>query len=212
GEHLAALVRAIPDPSDVLWAGSGGLALGEAYPGPCAGDAGAALDPSRRVLTVVGSVNEVSRGQLRRLADLAGVVPVPLDSGAVCAGDARAAGESVAATALKLLGEGRDVALFSTCGKEVDAALKWHGVDRAAAGLVAEALAGVVAELAEGEAFDALVLTGGDTAMNVARRLGASGVLLRGEVEAGVPFGELIGPRPYRVVTKAGGFGGRRPW
>jgi uncharacterized protein YgbK (DUF1537 family) len=26
-------------------------------------------------------------------------------------------------------------------------------------------------------------------------------------VEPGIPVGTLIGPRPYRVVTKAGGFG-----
>nr|MDQ3378312.1 hypothetical protein [Actinomycetota bacterium] len=62
--------------------------------------------------------------------------------------------------------------------------------------------------LAGDGAFDALVLTGGSTAMGVARRLGASGIKLVGEVEAGVPVGALIGPRPYRVVTKAGGFGG----
>lgn len=211
GEHLDALVSAVPDPSEVLWAGSGGLALalGDAYPGPHSGGAGKTLAPARRVLTVVGSVNEVSRGQLRRLADLPGIVPVPLDSGGVCAGDARGAEERAAATARELLGEGRSVVLFSTSGEKVDATLGWHGVDRgAAAGLLAEALAGVVAELAEGESFDALVLTGGDTAVNVARRLGASGILLRGEVEAGVPFGELICPQPYRVVTKAGGFGG----
>jgi uncharacterized protein YgbK (DUF1537 family) len=32
--------------------------------------------------------------------------------------------------------------------------------------------------------------------------------MLQGEVDAGVPLGILIGPRPYPVVTKAGGFGG----
>ena len=51
-------------------------------------------------------------------------------------------------------------------------------------------------------------MTGGATAVGVARRLGATGILLGGEVEAGVPVGTLIGPRPYPVVTKAGGFGG----
>jgi uncharacterized protein YgbK (DUF1537 family) len=65
----------------------------------------------------------------------------------------------------------------------------------------------VVAGLSKDELFDALVLTGGDTAVGVAQRLGATGVLLEGEVEPGVPVGTLIGPRPYRVVTKAGGFG-----
>ena len=51
-------------------------------------------------------------------------------------------------------------------------------------------------------------MTGGATAVGVARRLGATGIELEGEVEAGVPVGALIGPNPYPVVTKAGGFGG----
>ena len=76
-----------------------------------------------------------------------------------------------------------------------------------AARRVAEALAEVVTGLSKEEAFDALVLTGGDTAVRVAQRLGATGVLLQGEIEPGVPVGSLIGPKPYRVVTKAGGFG-----
>jgi uncharacterized protein YgbK (DUF1537 family) len=51
------------------------------------------------------------------------------------------------------------------------------------------------------------VLTGGETAVGVARRLGAVGIRLEEEVEPGTPTGSLIGPSPYRVVTKAGGFG-----
>ena len=52
-----------------------------------------------------------------------------------------------------------------------------------------------------------LVLTGGDTALAVARRLGATGLRVEDEIEAGVPIGRLLGPHPYRIVTKAGGFG-----
>ncbi|HEV8045994.1 MAG TPA: nucleotide-binding domain containing protein, partial [Rubrobacter sp.] len=62
--------------------------------------------------------------------------------------------------------------------------------------------------LSEEELFEGLVLTGGATAVGVARRLGATGIRLQGEVEKGVPMGTLIGPSPYPVVTKAGGFGG----
>jgi uncharacterized protein YgbK (DUF1537 family) len=72
---------------------------------------------------------------------------------------------------------------------------------------IVRALAEVVAGLSEEGRFDALVLTGGDTAVRVARGLGASGIMLHEELETGVPVGTLIGPRPYRVVTKAGGFG-----
>ena len=74
-------------------------------------------------------------------------------------------------------------------------------------GSVVETLAQVAADLEREELFDALVLTGGDTAVGVARRLGAVGIQLEGEVEPGIPVGTLIGSSPYRVVTKAGSFG-----
>jgi uncharacterized protein YgbK (DUF1537 family) len=73
---------------------------------------------------------------------------------------------------------------------------------------VVRSLAEVAARLCGQGLFDALVMTGGSTAVRVALRLDASGIRLGGEVEAGVPWGTLIGPNPYRVVTKAGGFGG----
>ena len=79
--------------------------------------------------------------------------------------------------------------------------------DASGAGSFVGALAEVVAGLSEEGLFDALVLTGGETALGVARRLGAVGIRLEGEVEPGIPEGDLIGPSPYRVVTKAGGFG-----
>lgn len=72
---------------------------------------------------------------------------------------------------------------------------------------VPDALAEVVARLSDENLFDALILTGGDTAVRVASALGATGITLEREVEPGVPVGSLIGPRSYRVVTKAGGFG-----
>jgi uncharacterized protein YgbK (DUF1537 family) len=103
----------------------------------------------------------------------------------------------------------RGVVLHSAVGEEVDRALREGPVSGdEVSGRVADALAEVVAGLSGEDLFGALVLTGGDTAVRVARELGATGILLGGEVEAGVPIGTLIGPRPYPVVTKAGGFGG----
>src|ERR671916_312065 len=57
-EDLEALARAVPDPHEVLWAGSAGLALalGSVYPGPRAQTAPAAPAPARNVLVVVGSL------------------------------------------------------------------------------------------------------------------------------------------------------------
>ena len=188
-EDLEALVRAVPDPSEVLWAGSAGLAisLGRVYPGPRAGETPPPPAPARRVLVVVGSLSGVARGQLRSLKER-GHALVPVAAGGT-------SGEALEPARAALVGGGC-AALHSS-------------EDRGAsdAGAFVEALAGVVATLSEEGLFDALVLTGGDTAVGVARRLGAGGIRLEGEVEAGIPVGTLIGPKPYRVVTKAGAFG-----
>ena len=54
-----------------------------------------------------------------------------------------------------------------------------------------------------------LVIAGGDTAFDVLRSLGASSIDVLGEVETGVPYGQLNGGIAHGVtlVTKAGGFG-----
>jgi uncharacterized protein YgbK (DUF1537 family) len=189
-EDLKALVRAVPDPSRVLWTGSAGLAfaLGSVYPGPHAGTAPAAPAPTHRVLVVVGSLSEVARRQLRSLAEEYEAVPV-------AAGRFGVNEEALEATRVGLSG-GVCAAVHSAVER-----------DASGAGSFVEALAEVVASLSAEGLFDALVLTGGETAVGVARRLGAVGIRLEEEVESGIPTGSLIGPSPYRVVTKAGGFG-----
>jgi D-threonate/D-erythronate kinase len=184
---LEALVRAVPDPGAVLWAGSAGLALalGEVYPGPHAGTEPAPPAPVRRVLVVVGSLSGVSRKQMLALED------------GGCAATLVRAGGGALETVRAALSEGACAAIYSP--EERDPA--------GAGGALVEALAEVAAALAADGLFDALVLTGGETAVGVSRRLGAVGIRLEGEVSPGVPAGYLIGPRPWRVVTKAGGFG-----
>lgn len=56
---------------------------------------------------------------------------------------------------------------------------------------------------------DALVLTGGDTALFAAQTLGAHSILLQGEFAAGIPYGTIEGGDAHgrTVVTKSGGFG-----
>jgi D-threonate/D-erythronate kinase len=183
---LKVLVRAVSDPARVLWAGSAGLAfaLGSVYPGPGAGDTDESGAPVRPVLVVVGSLSGVAREQVRRLVQEYGDISVEAGGG-----------EAVAAA--------RDALSGATCAV-VHSPEKEDASGEAVLGSLAE----VVGRLSEENLFGGLILTGGATAVGVARRLGATGILLRGEVEAGVPAGTLIGPRPYPVVTKAGGFGG----
>jgi D-threonate/D-erythronate kinase len=184
---LEALVRAVPDPARVLWAGSAGLAaaIGSVYPGPRAGDEDERRAPARPVLVVVGSLSGIAREQVRRLVEVYGDVSV------------EAAGKDAVVAAGEVLSGG-------TC------AVVHSPEERNASGeAVIGTLAGVVGRLSEERLFGGLIMTGGATAVGVARRLGATGIKLEGEVEAGVPVGALIGPNPYPVVTKAGGFGGQ---
>src|SRR5215213_7691815 len=188
---LEALVRAVPDHARVLWAGSAGLALalGSVYPGPCAGTAGVQRAPVRTVLVVVGSLSGVAREQVRRLVGEYGNVDIP-----VGVGEADAVQEAVE-TAREALAGGACAVVRSP-------------EERSTSGeSVLGELTEVAALLSEEGLFEGMVLTGGATAVGVARRLGAAGIRLEGEVEAGIPMGALIGPRPYPVVTKAGGFG-----
>lgn len=189
-EDLEALVRAVPDPSAVLWAGSAGLAgaLGAVYPGPHADDKPPSRPPARDVLVVVGSLSGVVREQLRRLEDERGHAGFPLPAGEP------GVVENAVREARAALAADRCAAL---CSDE----------ERGSSEGVVEVLAEAVGLLSDEGHFETLVLTGGDTAVGVARRLGAGGIRLEGEIESGVPVGTLIGPRPYRVVTKAGGFG-----
>jgi D-threonate/D-erythronate kinase len=192
-EDLEALVRAVADPSEVLWAGSAGLALALAnvYPGPHAGTTPASPAPVRGVLVVVGSLSGVARGQLRSLSEGYGcrAVSVAGEPGEL---------EEVLGLAREALLEGACVVVHSAEKRDPSGA----------AGSVVGALAEVAVGLSEEGLIDALVLTGGETAVGVGRRLGAVGIRLEGEVEPGIPVGTLIGPSPYRVVTKAGAFGG----
>ncbi|MGH3088756.1 MAG: four-carbon acid sugar kinase family protein [Rubrobacteraceae bacterium] len=202
--HLEALVRAAPDPSSVLWAGSAGLAaaIGAVYPGPGVGGRTEPPSSASGVLVVVGSVHEVAREQLRRLVSGAEIEAVPLDASEVAEGRAAEAVERAFIAALASFEEGKSVALHSTIGEASDRASDDISVR------VADALAEVAVEFSKTGSLEALVLTGGDTAVRVARKLGGRGILIEREIEPGVPAGALVGTRPYRVVTKAGGFGG----
>jgi D-threonate/D-erythronate kinase len=189
---LEALVRAVPDPDRALWAGSAGLALalGSVYPGPCAGTVGVQRAPVRPVLVVVGSLSGVAREQVRRLVEAYGEVDVPVHGK-----ESNAVQKAIEAARRALAG--------GTC------AVVHSPEERVASSeSVLGELAEVAALLSEEGLFEGLVLTGGATAVGVAQRFGASGIRLEGEVETGVPMGVLVGPRPYPVVTKAGGFGG----
>jgi len=202
---LAALVRGVPDPADVLWVGSAGLAgaLAACHPGPqppapCSAARATAGAP---VLAAIGSAHPATTAQVARLAARPDVAEVPLSVDLLARGDHAEAVAAVVEDAARALAHGRSVVVHMAAapGPPRHADLADH---------IPRALAAVAERLAAAAELGGLVLSGGETAVCVGRALGARGLLLDEELEPGVPVGRLLGPRPFRVVTKAGGFGG----
>jgi uncharacterized protein YgbK (DUF1537 family) len=78
-----------------------------------------------------------------------------------------------------------------------------------ASATLSEFLGRCARDLTRQSRLGALVLCGGDIAVATCRALRADGIILGGEVQAGVPWGRLVGGEypNMPVVTKAGGFG-----
>ncbi len=196
---LDRVVAQVDDPRTVLWVGSAGLAKALARnlrrlapPTRRADDDGsdgsrAVREPSRRrVLVVVGSLHPASRQQASRLGAVIG--------GPIVVRDASL--DAVEATARTL--------------KEHGTALLYRPDEHIGTDLVPDLLADVTARLAGRAAFDALVVTGGQSARAVLLRLGARSIELLGEPEPGVALGSLDRPAALPVILKAGGFGDER--
>lgn len=93
--------------------------------------------------------------------------------------------------------------------EQVKAWAKQHGeTAETAAAVIAQGLGSLVNASMEKHPFDAVVMTGGDTAKAICGRLGIADLELKVEVEAGLPLGVANWQgKDISVITKAGGFG-----
>jgi uncharacterized protein YgbK (DUF1537 family) len=143
-------------------------------------------------LVVVGTRNQVAADQLLRAHGELGMPILNLEAEKLDT-------EEVLKEAAGLIDEGKGLAISSTFSQYMPA------LKQSIPGIMAEMATGILAS----HRFAGLFLSGGDIALEVCRRLQASAIQVHGEVEPGVPAGELMdGQFPgMRVVTKAGGFG-----
>ena len=151
-------------------------------------------------LAVVGTRNQVAANQLLKVKDELGLPILNLAVERFTQNDMMAENiGDILAEAEQLFGQGRGLALSSTFSQYAPA------LKHALPSLLAEAAAGLLAA----RRFAGLFLSGGDIAVEVCRKLQVSAIRVIGEVEPGVPAGELVGGQHQgmRVVTKAGGFG-----
>ena len=186
-----------------LLCGSGGLAreLHVLLAGvPKMGGLQTKKQPAGPALVVVGTRNQVAGSQLTRAHDELGIPILNLETDKlnteeILSGRPGRVLKEVGA----LIGKGKSIAISSTFSKYVP------DLKQAMAAVMAEIIAGVLAT----HKFAGIFLSGGDIALEVCRRVQVSAIQVNGEIEPGVPAGELIGGRYQgrRVVTKAGGFG-----
>lgn len=196
-----------------LYVGSAGLAS------PLAARMGKSVASSGPVLAVVGSVNPVSRGQLKLLQQ-AGMGMFLVTAEELLADDA-AWSVALSARAAELaayLGEGKDMAVATPGNREEVESIIARGAslglgnrtltERIAA-RTTEVAYKAVQSLGLHTSISGLILTGGDIAQAMLEHLGARGINLITEVSPGIPAGSLNGPgvEGLKVVTKAGGFG-----
>lgn len=74
---------------------------------------------------------------------------------------------------------------------------------------IVEVLGRVAYKIVKSNKVAGLVLTGGETALSVCKKLNSWGIVLRNEVLPGIPVGELIGGEfeGLNIISKAGSFG-----
>ncbi len=204
-DDLLTLVQMVPHPERILWAGSAGLAdaLSRTLTKSVPLAVPSTPHPGKRVrvLAVVGSVSTTSREQLAYLVAAEGAERIVLQPLGLSPEEVEAEVTRVVSQAGKALEREQTVALTTPATAPEGANLNIY------ARVLVTAMADAVARLSSLGLFDALVMTGGDTAVHIARALAAQGVFLKREIEPGIPLGVFIGASPYPVVTKAGAFG-----
>ncbi|MBV8090371.1 MAG: four-carbon acid sugar kinase family protein [Alphaproteobacteria bacterium] len=160
---------------------------------PISGSGPAARAP---LLFVVGSMSQVSREQLLRLANESGVRVLTVSPATLRAGPGAVPWEEARRLMDEALRGSDDVALALDLGE---------GINLGESAYLSGALAQFLLPLAW--RFSGLFCTGGETARALLTAAGAVGIRLVGEVEPGVPLGTMEGWHNLPIVTKAGAFG-----
>lgn len=197
---------------NVVWSGSAGLAN---HLGIKNQRNKIAIPKSNHpVLTVVGSVNPKTRKQLDMLLTEPNVMGVKLQAHHVVSDEETMEKEVQQAykQAIEGIHKQQHIVLYSSgAHDEIKLAVeagKQHGLTASAVSdHISKVLGNTASRLVQNTKIDRIILTGGDTARQFSSSFGADHFELIDEVEAGVPFGLLMGPKIIYAVTKAGGFG-----
>lgn len=163
------------------------------------------------VLVVAGSMSEVTQNQLKLLKGDSSVHGIEVDPITIFENNTISK-QKVLHEVEQHIKDNKDIVLYSgSSSVQVDHAFSYgkkKGLSKSEmSDKISEQLGQLAAEVIEANQVESLVLTGGDTAINVCRAIGAVGMELIEEIEPGIPLGKLRGSHSLYVVTKAGAFG-----
>jgi uncharacterized protein YgbK (DUF1537 family) len=165
-------------------------------------------------IVIAGSVNKITVNQAEFAAVELKLQIIDIDINKILAGDTEIEKRRISDLSKKGISSGDDL-IIRTISPD-DSVKKWidvgkeHGLnDLLISNKIAIFLGELARELIENNKLKGIVLSGGDTAINVLQALKISGILVENEILHGIPYGHFNNEK-YRdllVVTKAGGFG-----
>ncbi|MEM2926145.1 MAG: four-carbon acid sugar kinase family protein [Candidatus Bathyarchaeia archaeon] len=168
------------------------------------------LAKPKPALIVSGSLNPVSLKQIRHLKEQPRTEVLEV----LFIGDLRRAEQKLLVKeGVEALRRNHHLIVTTTSS---DGSLDGSGVapnsldtERCKGRIITKYLGLIVEEILRHQKPSGLILSGGETAFQVLKALGASALILDGEVETGIPIGKVLGGRyeGLKVIVKAGGFG-----
>lgn len=219
---LQALSRfLIETKQDCVWVGSAGLAqyLAQSLSTGCHRplsnkQMNAGNSHVKSVMVVAGSLSGVTREQVRCLGNDKTVRLLQMSVKQLLQyGDGlQAVINNAVRQAVDAVDAGADIVLCLGTGREEVANIlsreEMSGEERQnISARIIDRLGQIASRIIKTAPLRGLVLTGGDTARTVCAHIGANGIELFDEIEAGIPIGRLLGQRKLLTVTKAGAFG-----
>lgn len=192
------------------WAGSAGM-INHLYTESAREEAATALEaPVEKVLVLSGSLSGKTGEQLDALKKRPNTLIVEVDPLDLLDGTTGAFDE----VSQNLHAGEFDCAVIYVDGSQQNRKQTafWAKENGRSANQVGKAISAGIGKLArqalEAAKFDALIMTGGDTAKDICNELGIHDMELRFEIEAGLPLGMVIwNNQEMPAITKAGGFG-----
>ncbi|HBW38367.1 MAG TPA: hypothetical protein DEF89_25115 [Desulfosporosinus sp.] len=191
-------------------AGSGGLAESLLVSSGLRNKKNILETPSERLLMIIGSYSPVTAMQIAWLEEKQQVEIITADVPKLVSSESMYEIERVVTLAKSSLTSGNHTAIvLNTLSKAESLPDSLELANKKEKNLILQALGQITSEIVDSSLVGALMLSGGDTASFVCKKLGCKGIKLEDEIVPGIPFGRLIGDKcdGMYAVTKSGSLG-----